>query len=202
MTPHVQTHSGLMVPLHDPAPWHIRLGDIAHALAHIPRFNGHTTRRWSVADHSLLVLDLMPPDSPPDALLAALLHDAHEAYLGDITSPVAAAIRGTRDACPIDGLKRVCDVAIIAAFALPANAFLNPAIKHADTVALAVERAALMAESDTPWPNLAPLPDPAPFLPTRTHADARDDFTEAAMNLHARRHHIGAGVILDRVHTA
>jgi 5'-deoxynucleotidase YfbR-like HD superfamily hydrolase len=97
MTPHVLTRSGMLVPLNQPTAEHIRLGDIAHALARIPRFNGHTIEPWSVADHSRLVARLLPDDVGPTLRLAALLHDGHEAYLGDITSPVAEALRRGAD---------------------------------------------------------------------------------------------------------
>jgi uncharacterized protein len=190
MTPSILTRSGLMVPLDQPAPHHIRLGDIAHALARIPRFNGHTTAQWSVADHSLLVLELLPAGLPADIMLAALLHDAHEAYLGDITSPVAAAIRAGRDACPIDGLKAIFDSAIARAFALPDGAFLHPAIAEADRLALAVEVDQLMTSAATPWPNLAKRPDPPPFMPHRPGHKARDDFAHTALGLIAQRHGI------------
>lgn len=189
MTPHVQTYSGRMVPLDAPRPQMIALGDIAHALARIPRFNGHTTAPWSVADHSLLVLDLMP-HSDPNVLLAALLHDAHEAYIGDITSPVAAAIRGNRDACPIDGLKVLFNVAIAAAFAFPAEWFHRPEIGIADRLALAIERERVMAPSATPWPNLAELPDTLPDMPTRTPQDAAEVFITTAFGLLAARHEV------------
>lgn len=191
MTPFVQTHSGAMIALANPRPDQIALGDIAHALARIPRFNGHTLRPWSVADHSLLVLDLMPADTTPLILLAALLHDAHEAYLGDITSPVAAAIRGTRDACPIDGLKTLFDVAIAAALAFPADLFRHPEIRKADHLALSIERELLMAPSATPWPNLAPLPDPLPLLPERVPREATIAYSHAALALIASRHNVG-----------
>ncbi len=158
MTPHVQTHSGRMVPLNAPTVDHIHLPDIARALARLPRFNGHTLRPWSVADHSLLVLELVGTDAPAETRLAALLHDAHEAYLGDITTPVAAAIRGTRDACPIDGLKVLFDTAIAAALHFDPAAFHTPAIRTADREALALEARHLMATPTQPWPNLPPVP--------------------------------------------
>lgn len=65
------------------------LEDIAHHLALINRFNGATNRPYSVAEHSLLVADLAAAEgASPAVQLAALMHDAHEAYCGDVTSPV------------------------------------------------------------------------------------------------------------------
>ena len=164
MPPHVLTRSGMLVPLNQPTAEHIRLGDIAHALARIPRFNGHTVEPWSVADHSRLVARLLPEDAPPTLRLAALLHDGHKAYLGDITSPVAEALRRGADAGPLDGLKVLFDTAIAAALAFPPELFHSPHVRHADRLALAIERHALMPAHPTPWPNLLDLPDPLPGL--------------------------------------
>ena len=74
----------------------VRLDDIVHALSHINRFNGHTSTPYSVAQHSYLVASLMEDwilrgaqVSGGRALVkAALLHDAAEAYIGDISSPI------------------------------------------------------------------------------------------------------------------
>lgn len=69
------------------------LPDIAHALAHICRFVGYCRRHYSVAEHSLFVADiLMRQGLPPAAQIAGLLHDAHEAYCGDVATPIKEAI--------------------------------------------------------------------------------------------------------------
>lgn len=62
----------------------IEIVDIAHSLSRINRYNGHTIKPYSVAEHSCIMFDHM------DLTLkkAALLHDAHEAYIGDIVKPV------------------------------------------------------------------------------------------------------------------
>lgn len=63
--------------------------EIAHSLAQINRFTGHASRPYSVAEHSLLVADLARMAGASHSVqLAALLHDAHEAYTGDVSSPV------------------------------------------------------------------------------------------------------------------
>ena len=72
------THQSLN-PL-DPQMDQIRIEDIAHALACCNRFAGHVREPISVAQHSVYAAHLCPTDS-----LQALLHDASEAYLGDVT---------------------------------------------------------------------------------------------------------------------
>lgn len=63
--------------------------EIAHSLALINRFTGHTYRPYSVAEHSLLVLHIARTEgASPAAQMAALMHDAHEAFVGDVSSPV------------------------------------------------------------------------------------------------------------------
>lgn len=63
--------------------------EIAHALAQINRYAGATTRPYSVAEHSLLVADLArKAGHSPIVELACLMHDAHEAYVGDVSSPL------------------------------------------------------------------------------------------------------------------
>ncbi|HPD93980.1 MAG: HD family hydrolase [Rhodobacter sp.] len=89
--------SGRRLDLLDPTPVDIELQDIAHGLAFVARWNGQTTGDWpySVAEHSLLVESLlgrMEPGLAPRWRLAALLHDAPEYVIGDMISPVKAAV--------------------------------------------------------------------------------------------------------------
>lgn len=70
------------------------LADIANALAKINRFTGHTSRLYSVAEHSLLVchIALRHFKATPAQALLALWHDAHEAYTGDLSTPGKQAV--------------------------------------------------------------------------------------------------------------
>lgn len=89
--------SGRRLDLLDPTPLDIEIEDIAHGLAFVARWNGQTLGDYpySVAEHSLLVEDLftrLNPGIGPRWQLAALLHDAPEYVIGDMISPVKAAI--------------------------------------------------------------------------------------------------------------
>jgi 5'-deoxynucleotidase YfbR-like HD superfamily hydrolase len=91
--------SGRRLDLLDPSPMDVELIDIAHGLARVSRWNGQTRGDYpfSVAQHSILVLELfaaMAPESGPEARLHALLHDAPEYVMGDIISPFKAAMGG------------------------------------------------------------------------------------------------------------
>lgn len=89
--------SGRRLDLLDPTPVDIEIEDIAHGLAFVARWNGQTLGdfAYSVAEHSLLVEDLfgrISPNASAKWRLAALLHDAPEYVIGDMISPVKAAM--------------------------------------------------------------------------------------------------------------
>lgn len=89
--------SGRRLDLLDPTPVDIEIEDIAHGLAFVARWNGQTKGDfpYSVAEHSILVEKLFQrlyPSSSVAARLTALLHDAPEYVIGDMISPVKAAV--------------------------------------------------------------------------------------------------------------
>jgi len=94
--PWVLTHNGAAVPLcSDIEDSSISVLDIAAHLAKINRWNGATLRPNSVAEHSLLVVEIAQRElamHQPELLLCALLHDAHEAYCGDVVTPMKEAL--------------------------------------------------------------------------------------------------------------
>ena len=85
----IHTVSGIAVNVTRPTAQSIRIQDIAHALSMSCRWGGHVTRFYSVAEHAVTVSHLVHK-ATGDAYqaLAALHHDAHEAYLGDLITPV------------------------------------------------------------------------------------------------------------------
>ena len=126
----------------------IEIEDIAHGLAYQCRFNGQTSSFYSVAQHSVLVASLVPDELK----LAALLHDAAEAYLGDIVKPLKMLVP---EFAPIE--KRVMEI-IGQRFCVTGLTDLR--IKHADLTLLATEKRDLMPNSVETWSYLegvAPL---------------------------------------------
>lgn len=76
--------SGQLVDPMDLKVQDVRLDDIAWALSNICRYGGHCHRNYSVAEHTLVVASILPPRKK----IFGLLHDASEAYLGDIPTPL------------------------------------------------------------------------------------------------------------------
>lgn len=157
--PWIQTASGRPWALVAPTPDQVYWPDIAESLAKICRFNGHSTVFYSVAQHCCLVADMLPPHQR----LYGLLHDAHEAVIGDITLPVKDALRSLSGNHAFDHLATITDRAIFQAAGLPATMpkDIASAIKRADMTILATERRDLMAPSAQPW---LPMPAPLPKL--------------------------------------
>ncbi|MDG4885239.1 HD family hydrolase [Mesorhizobium sp. WSM4884] len=142
--------SGRRLDLLDPSPLDIEIGDIAHGLARVARWNGQTRgdHAFSVAQHSLLVEALygeLAPAASAEARLAALLHDAPEYVIGDMISPFKSVMGGSYKDCELR-LQR----AIHLRFSLPAelSAALRKEIKRADQIAAYYE-ATLLAGFST-----------------------------------------------------
>jgi len=133
--------SGRRLDLLDPTPMDIEIEDIAHGLAFVARWNGQTVGNYaySVAEHSLLVETLfgrIAPKAPAKWRLAALLHDAPEYVIGDMISPVKAAVGPGYGA-----LDERLEAAIHIRFGLPAKVphQIKRQIKKADKISAWME---------------------------------------------------------------
>ncbi len=85
----MQLYSGKAFYPNDPRPEEIDIQDIAHSLANQCRYNGHTKRFYSVAEHSVLVAEMVAQETlDTNVIRQALMHDAPEAYVGDIIRPL------------------------------------------------------------------------------------------------------------------
>jgi hypothetical protein len=128
--------------------------EIAHALSQINRFTGHARRPYSVAEHSLLMATIAAgEDASPMAQLAGLLHDAHEAFTGDLASPAKWAIGE-----PWEVFEQSQAVGVHTALGIrSAMVTHRAAVKRWDLIALATERRDLTRyspEVNMPWPIL------------------------------------------------
>lgn len=172
MKPTILTVSGLSFDLLTPYADLIKIEDIAHALSHICRFTGHTRGFYSVAEHSVHVSNLVPPEFA----LEALLHDATEAYIGDVSSPLKALLPDYR------AIEAKLDAAVRIRFDLPQEQ--SPIVKHADLRMLATERADLMPFSTENWVLLDHV-QAAPFtvFPPMLPAAAYNIFMQRFMDL-------------------
>lgn len=169
MTEWIQTYSGGSFDYTAPRPDDVKLIDIAEALSKQCRFAGHTTRFYSVAEHSFKMSCMF--DDQHLAQLA-LLHDAAEAYVVDLPRPLKQYLRRLeRWAAPVKLLLRMFgvvtydDVERSAAQAIGDRFLLDlvnlpPEIKHADRVLLATEKRDVMAPGDRDAEWIGGLPEP------------------------------------------
>jgi uncharacterized protein len=184
---------------------HAATGDItsfsiAWSLSQINRFTGHARRPYSVAEHSLLVCEILERDFQLDAhgLMAGLMHDAHESVCGDMHSPGKHEI-----GAEWYRWEHRWERHVRSAFGLHvASTAHRDAIHRADLIALATEKRDLMPESDIAWPVLAGI-QPAAWVDLFSDArrvliweDWRDRFLSRFHQLDLARH---AGQLRNRV---
>lgn len=152
----IQTHSGERFDLLAPRPEAVHIADIAHALAKLDRFGGHLPMHYSVAQHSLVVAD----HCPAGLRLSGLLHDAAEAYVGDLLTPIKRLLPD------YERIERRIWSAIAERFGL--SGAPHPEIKMLDRRVLVAEVQQLMPEPVPEWQGkfeaeplpvrLAPMP--------------------------------------------
>lgn len=131
------TYSGVQFYPMDPRPEDVRIDDIAHALSNICRFGGHVKKFYSVAQHSVIVSDHCKDN------MAGLMHDATEAYCGDMVRPLKLQLPEYREC------ERRIWIAICAAFGLPED--LPTEVKFHDNRTLMTERRDLIIETPHTW---------------------------------------------------
>ena len=140
-----QTYTSKQFWLLDPDPSDVCIEDIAHALSLQCRFNGHCREFYSVADHSIRVSRLVPPEHA----MVGLMHDATEAYTGDVTSPMKRVVP------EFEIIESKVWAAIAHAFGLPLK--MSPEVKQADLVMLSTEARDLMGPRPAKWMD---MPEP------------------------------------------
>lgn len=140
------TYSGVAYYPIDPRPSEVNIRDIAHSLSMQCRYNGHCRDFYSVAEHSVYVSRLVPPEHS----LVGLLHDAPEAYVTDVPRPLKPYLYNYTE------LEKINERVIADAFDLPYG--IPQCVHEADLDICRTEMDLLMPGTPTPvsWPRPAP----------------------------------------------
>lgn len=158
------TRSGRYFDFIDPQPDQIDIKDIIWGLSNVCRFTGQCTSFYSVAQHSVLVSRNVPVYDRR----AALLHDAAEAYVGDMSGPL-------KQLCPdYKVIEKRVEAAIFAKFGISTP--LPPSVKHADLRLLRTEQRDLTAGHAESWNGLDAYPPLSERIIPMTPGEARDFF--------------------------
>jgi hypothetical protein len=153
----ILTYSGHYFSFEDLESNVIAFDDIAHGLSNICRFAGQCPVFYSVAEHSVEVANIVRNwlgVTDPKIWLQALLHDATEAYIGDMTSPLKRIMPEYQE------LEGQLHRQIMRNFNLPCT--LDPAVKRADLIMLAIEKREIWRNSDE-WALLKGMEPPAEY---------------------------------------
>lgn len=187
----MQTASGKAFYPNTCKPGDFDIEDIAHALGNVCRFGGHTLFHYSVAQHSVLVADYMIANAGRYSL-EALMHDATEAYIGDLIRPLKHDGSALGEAYL--AVEKKLEQALASQFGLTYDLFGWPDIvKHCDNVALATEARDVMCAPPQPWHAL-PTPMVQRIVPL-TPADASRLFLERyEMLVKQRGQETGVGI--------
>lgn len=144
----IQTYTGRAFDFADPRPQDVRAPDISHALSMQCRFNGHCNSFYSVAQHCVLAARLLRLKEESLAM-EGLLHDAAEAYMGDLVRPLK-----TMDALEaFSAIEARVERIIRVRFGLPERKApgVAEAVKLVDERLLATEKLFLMKTEPRPW---------------------------------------------------
>jgi uncharacterized protein len=165
---YMATVSGARIDMIQPDPYSFRFIDIAHGLSREGRFSNQTEAEYSVAQHSLLVYEILAqhPEhgDDPALLLMALLHDGHEFITRDLSTPFAHALDELAPGA-LDALKaRYQDCIWKMAGLTPeetSNTNRHKLVKWADSLALLIEKEDLGVDQGADWPHLGFLHRPS-----------------------------------------
>lgn len=147
--PTIMLSSGKQFDFLDPHNSEFDIEDVAHGLAHVCRYAGQCNDFYSVAEHSLLVSDMVE-----EYAFEALLHDASEAFIGDITRPLKQLVPEFKK------IEAVVEDAVIERFGMRRD--YRAAVKEADLRVLAAEQLQIMAPGCADWAQQAGI-EPAPI---------------------------------------
>jgi len=146
----IGTYTGIHFYPLDPLPEDVCIEDIAHSLSQICRFNGHTKGFYSVALHCLNVAKYLKKWGYDGLVqLCGLLHDAPEAYIGDVTRPFKLCLTDIGCLKAFDDIEDSVTIAIYKHFELPSpDEKTQEVVKMADDYVLALEAKRFMCNID------------------------------------------------------
>lgn len=157
---------GVKIDLLHPENTPLSMVTIAHSLSLQCRWLGHTRCMYSVAQHSLHVSALLEASHGTEAARQGLMHDAHEAYIGDVPPPMKELL-GEAWA----HLERIWERRVRVAFGVTVDPAMAEAIHYADLCALATENDRYMTPVN--WWRPSEYPDDGPCfdaVPRGVHA--------------------------------
>lgn len=156
LKPQIQMHSGKYFDFLEPEKSDFTITDIAWALSNICRYTGHCGQFYSVAEHSVRVSRIVPREHA----LAGLLHDAAEAFIGDVSSPLKQMLPDYR------ALEQRIERAVLGRFGITE---LHHCIKEADLRMLLAEKRDLMPICNESWAIPGIVADRTPIHPWGSH---------------------------------
>lgn len=145
--PTILCRSGAYFDFEDPEASTFTIDDIAHGLSNICRFTGHCRYFYSVAEHSIHASHIVPQEYA----FEALMHDASEAFVGDVAKPLKCLLPDYRK------IEDRVEKAVLSRFGLTPP--LSQVVKRADLKMLRVEQSQAMRNGDI-WPGLSEINAP------------------------------------------
>lgn len=173
--PTITLASGAQFDFLDPHGSEFTIEDVAHGLAHVCRYAGQCRGFYSVAEHSMLVARVVEPR----LALEALLHDAAEAFIGDVTRPLKQLLPEYKR------IEAIVEDAIVERFGLDRDRL--KAVKEADLRVLAAEQQQVMAPGTADWAVEAGIEPAAIMVTMMTPDTAKKSFLAHYDRLQAAR---------------
>lgn len=170
------THGNRLIDFANPKNSDIHIDDIIHHLSMIPRFGGKLDVHYSVLDHSVFAATIAKTliKMEDEAVFAVLMHDAQEAYLGDVPTPLKRLLPDYK------AIEHAFEAVIRTKFKINTSPEVETLVKTADLLALKAEKQAFfdtLPVHEQHWRFLNKLP--LVPLSARDYINSKDRFRDA-----------------------